>query len=73
VRHDTETPAYRTVSLYDDYTPGAIAEYARSQPATMLALTTRARQGVGRAVLGSVAMDVVHRSPCPVLAVRRSA
>jgi nucleotide-binding universal stress UspA family protein len=71
--HDGSTPKVHAVALYDDYPSGAIVEYARSRRATMLALTTRARQGIGRAVLGSVAMDVIHHSPCPVLAVRRSA
>jgi len=60
----------RTVDLHDDFPPGAIADYARELPATLLALTTHARSGLGRAVLGSVAMDVVHRSPCPVLVTR---
>jgi nucleotide-binding universal stress UspA family protein len=60
-----------TVALRDDLPASAIADYARRLPATMLGLTTRARTGVRRAVLGSVALDVVHESPCPVLAVRR--
>jgi nucleotide-binding universal stress UspA family protein len=60
----------RTVDLHDDFPPGAIVDYARELPATLLALTTHARAGLGRAVLGSVTMDVVHHSPCPVLVAR---
>jgi nucleotide-binding universal stress UspA family protein len=62
----------QTVDLHDEYPPRAITDYARGLPATMLALTTHARSGLRRAVLGSVAMDVVRRSPCPVLVVRQS-
>lgn len=60
-----------TVALHDEVPAHAITRYARELPATLLALTTRARRGIGRAVLGSVAMDVVKGSPCPVVAVRR--
>ena len=70
---DDGGPNVNTVALHDDFPPGAIADYARTRPASLLALTTRARHGLSRAVLGSVAMEVVHRSPCPVLAVRASA
>jgi nucleotide-binding universal stress UspA family protein len=68
---DSQHRPARTIDLHDDFPPGAIADYARELPATLLALTTHARAGLGRAVLGSVAMDVVHRSPCPVLVTRR--
>jgi nucleotide-binding universal stress UspA family protein len=50
-----------------DYPPGAIVQSARDLPATLLAMTTHARTGIAHTALGSVAMDVVHRSPCPVL------
>ena len=63
--------AVRTVALHEPLPAYAIAGYAAELPATLVGLTTRARTGVGRAVLGSVALDVVHESPCPVLAVRR--
>lgn len=56
--------------LRSTYPAGAIADAARSVPATLVAMTTRARRGISRAVLGSVTMEVVHRSPCPVLVVR---
>jgi nucleotide-binding universal stress UspA family protein len=52
-----------------DYPAGAIVRSARDLPATLLAMTTHARTGISHTALGSVAMDVVHRSPCPVLVV----
>jgi nucleotide-binding universal stress UspA family protein len=39
-------------------------------PASFVVVGTNARQGLARAVLGSVAMRVVHGAPCPVLVVR---
>jgi nucleotide-binding universal stress UspA family protein len=35
----------------------------------LIAMATHGRTGLGRVALGSVAMQVVHRSPCPVLVV----
>jgi nucleotide-binding universal stress UspA family protein len=58
--------------LRSDYPAGAIVQSAHDLPATLLAMTTHARTGIARAVLGSVAMDVVHRSPCPVLVMHHS-
>jgi nucleotide-binding universal stress UspA family protein len=55
--------------LTSDYPAGAIVRSARELPATLLVMTTHARTGIARAALGSVTMDVVHRSPCPVLVV----
>ena len=45
----------------------ALVELARHLPAAMIAMSTHARTGWGRTALGSVAMKVVHDSPCPVL------
>jgi nucleotide-binding universal stress UspA family protein len=36
----------------------------------MVAIATHGRTGVARVVLGSVAMKIVHASPCPVLVAR---
>jgi nucleotide-binding universal stress UspA family protein len=52
------------------YPAGAIVAIARGLPATLIAMTTHARTGVVRTVLGSVAMDVVRHAPCPVLVVK---
>jgi nucleotide-binding universal stress UspA family protein len=68
-------PAHRdvtTVALRDEAPALTIADYARRLPATLVALTTRAPEGMHRMALGSVAFDVVRHSPCPVLATRRS-
>jgi nucleotide-binding universal stress UspA family protein len=54
------------------YPAGAIVRSAHELPATLVAMTTHARTGLGRSALGSVAMDVVHHSRCPVLVVRTS-
>ncbi len=45
----------------------ALVELAAHLPAAMIAMTTHARTGWNRTALGSVAMKVVHDSPCPVL------
>ncbi|MGE3619906.1 MAG: universal stress protein [Acidimicrobiia bacterium] len=47
----------------------AIVDRAASGVA-LLALATHGRTGLARAVMGSVAMKVVHRARCPVLVVR---
>lgn len=66
---DMDTDDVHLLMLRDDLPSGAIVRSAQELPATLLAMTTHARSGFGRAVLGSVAMDVVHHSPCPVLVV----
>ena len=71
VQLDPAHQGIETIALRDEAPAYAIADYARKLPATLVALTTRARTGLGRAVLGSVALDVVGRSVCPVLAVRQ--
>jgi nucleotide-binding universal stress UspA family protein len=48
----------------------AIIECARQVNADLIAMTTHGRSGLGRAVLGSVADEVVRKAPCPVLLVR---
>jgi len=47
-----------------------IVDFARSLPASYIVMGTHGRSGITRFALGSVAMRVVHRSPCPVLVVR---
>ncbi|MGZ4757153.1 MAG: universal stress protein [Acidimicrobiia bacterium] len=48
----------------------AILRFASDVPASFVVVGTHARKGLARVVLGSVAMRVVHGSPCPVLVVR---
>jgi nucleotide-binding universal stress UspA family protein len=45
----------------------SLLDHASRAPATLIALTTHGRTGLARVTLGSVAMQVVRRSPCPVL------
>jgi len=59
-----------TVALHHQSPARAIVSSAQEIPATLLAMTTHASVGLERAVLGSVATDVVRHSPCPVLVVR---
>ena len=48
----------------------ALVDLATQLPAAMIAMSTHARTGWNRTALGSVAMKVVHDSPCPVLVQR---
>jgi len=47
-----------------------ILEAATELDADMIVMGTHGRRGISRALLGSVAEDVVRRAPCPVLTVR---
>ncbi|MGZ8805092.1 MAG: universal stress protein [Microbacterium sp.] len=47
-----------------------IVDFALHVPASLVVVGTHARRGVARVALGSVAMQVVHRSRCPVLVIR---
>jgi nucleotide-binding universal stress UspA family protein len=49
---------------------GAILELARELDADLIAMTTHGRTGLGRLVFGSVAEQVLRRSPAPVFLVR---
>ena len=46
---------------------------ARSTSADLIAMATRGRSGVGRALFGSVAESVLRASPVPVLLIRTTA
>jgi nucleotide-binding universal stress UspA family protein len=48
----------------------SIAGFAARLPAVLIAMATHGRSGLARAALGSVAIDVLRSSPCPVLVVR---
>jgi nucleotide-binding universal stress UspA family protein len=49
----------------------SIVAYLRDSGASLLCMTTHGRSGLARILLGSVAEEVVHKAPCPVL-LRRS-
>jgi nucleotide-binding universal stress UspA family protein len=51
-------------------TADALLDYASQLPAALIAMATHGRTGLARVALGSVAMQVVRRSSCPVLVVR---
>jgi nucleotide-binding universal stress UspA family protein len=55
--------------LHHDRPAEAIVRYA-TEPGTMLALATHGRTGMQRALVGSVAADVLHAATCPVVLVR---
>lgn len=48
----------------------AIVEFARMMQADLLVIATHGRTGLARALMGSVAEQVVRRAPCPVLVIR---
>jgi nucleotide-binding universal stress UspA family protein len=48
----------------------AIVAFAERLPAAVVAMATHGRTGFARTVVGSIAANVVRRSPCPVLLVR---
>jgi nucleotide-binding universal stress UspA family protein len=50
----------------------ADALVAAATPSDLIALTTHGRSGLRRAVVGSVAQDVLRKASCPVLAIRAS-
>lgn len=45
----------------------AICRYLKGMPYTMLAITTHARRGLERAILGSVAAECIRRAGVPIL------
>jgi nucleotide-binding universal stress UspA family protein len=47
-----------------------IVRNAREEPCDLIVMGTHGRGGVARLLLGSVAADVLHKAPCPVLAVK---
>jgi nucleotide-binding universal stress UspA family protein len=48
----------------------AIVETAKARNCNLIAMSSHGRRGLGRLLLGSVAAEVVARSPVPVLIVR---
>ena len=52
--------------LHDDGPADGIVRRAIDADASLIAMSTHGRTGVGRVLLGSVATEVVHKAPCPV-------
>ncbi|MGI9602364.1 MAG: universal stress protein [Acidimicrobiales bacterium] len=53
--------------LHGDKVAQSIVDRASHRDAALIALSTHGRTGLARLVAGSVAMEVLHRAPCPVL------
>lgn len=47
-----------------------VGQFARDYDAELIVAATHGRTGIGRLTNGSVAMDIVHHAPCPVLLTR---
>lgn len=58
------------IDIPNDRPSDAILRRADELGADLIAMTTHGRSGLARALLGSVADEVVRRSKCPVLLVR---
>jgi nucleotide-binding universal stress UspA family protein len=58
--------------LHGDSVAARIVDYAAHLPASLIAMATHGRSGLGRVALGSVAARVVHDAPCPALVTRPS-
>jgi universal stress protein A len=56
--------------VVDDDPRDAIVKAAAVLRADLIIIGTHGRRGLSRALLGSVAEDIIRRAPCPVLAVR---
>jgi nucleotide-binding universal stress UspA family protein len=62
-------PATWRVASSSDDVADAVLDAVAEIPATMIVLGTRARRPAARALLGSVAQQLVRRARCPVLAI----
>ncbi len=58
--------------VHDTHPSQAILNYARTQPAPIIAMASHGHSGLRRLTSGSVAMTVVRHVPCPVLVVSGS-
>jgi CBS domain-containing protein len=68
-KHLAQLPSESKVELGDP--AGLIVAAAERLPADLLIMSTHARKGLSRFLLGSVAETVMRRAPCPVLTARR--
>jgi nucleotide-binding universal stress UspA family protein len=72
VRQEAPDVPVATAAVYDPISPAeGVAVYLDEHPAHLLVVSSHARSGLARVVFGSVAADIVHRSPFPVLVVPR--
>jgi nucleotide-binding universal stress UspA family protein len=69
-RWDDVAPDMNAVAVYDPINPASgLQAWLKEHPAGLLAVTTHARSGLGRVVLGATAAAIVRVSPVPVLVV----
>jgi universal stress protein A len=59
-------------SLQEGNAKDVILEVAKKEKCDLIALSTRGRSGLGRALLGSVADYVIRHAPCPILVIHPS-
>lgn len=72
VRSEAADVPLRTRPVYDPISPAeGVRMYLRDNPAFQLVVSSHARTGRSRIVLGSVAAAIVHHSTAPVLVVPR--
>lgn len=74
IAHDLDrtAPTVNWDTLHGPHPANELVDLAARIGATCLAVTTHGRTGLSRVAVGSVAMDVAHRSTCPVLVQRSS-
>jgi nucleotide-binding universal stress UspA family protein len=58
-------------ALVHGYPSQEIVGYAQASDVDLIVMGTHGRGPIGHLLLGSVAENVVRRSPCPVLTVRK--
>lgn len=57
-------------TLLEGHTAEEIVRFARQRGVDLIVMGSHGRTGIPRVLLGSVATQVVHDAPCPVLTVR---
>lgn len=72
VRSEAGDVPLRTMPVYDPISPASgVRSYVMDNPAFQVVVSSHARTGLSRIVLGSVAAAIVHHSTAPVLVVPR--
>jgi nucleotide-binding universal stress UspA family protein len=57
-------------ALHGKHPAKSVAEFAKTYRGGLIVAATHGRTGLDRLTEGSVAMDIVHHAPCPVLLIR---
>jgi nucleotide-binding universal stress UspA family protein len=64
---DRDVPVVNWDTLHGTHAASELVDLAHRLPAACMAVTTHGRSGLSRVAVGSVAMEITHRSPVPVL------